>query len=137
MKATEGVGQRGDTGPVRPTDRVGTSMRSNGSVSVIRRLYSLRFCDSLRPLDRHTGSRLEVKSRIFTFCAFKDERKISSEEVGSRPLTSSARHGMGGDACERPTLRAQTRPEATHSIPVEAGRHHHVISECSQALPQP
>jgi very-short-patch-repair endonuclease len=31
----------------------------------------------------------------------------------------------------------QTRPEATHSIPVEAGRHHHVISECSQALPQP
>jgi len=39
----------------------------------------------------------------------------------------------GGDACERPTLGApKPGPEATHSVPGEAGRDHHIISECSR-----
>jgi hypothetical protein len=38
---------------------------------------------------------------------------------------------VGGHARRSPTFRAQARPETTHSFPGDAGRDHHVISECS------
>ena len=100
-------------------------------------LISLRFCDSSRNPTRAMGlkpssptSIQQMRPRLtWTVWLEPGSRPVSNNEPGWRPCPQKPNFSRPGP-----------RPETAHSIPGEAGRDHHVISECSRLkapLPSP